>query len=231
MKEHPTRLREMKQQCDSQNANPRSDSKSRDPMKSGGVAKIESESRSSSYGSGIKRSGSETNRNDHDTNHPPESKRIKTEPRPDVKSEYNDDKKPNPILPPILPPGQKKGPVQNIQNREKDHRRSAPANMNRESHSRLNAQDILANRKDGESIMQHLSSDFNVLKQCLKSKELWQKLSDEEKAYCYKAKAKMKASKKLQEEQRRKGSSRDAIRGPPPPSETKAATDSLLDEF
>ena len=66
--------------------------------------------------------------------------------------------------------------------------------------SRLNAQDILANRKDGESIMQHLSSDFNVLKQCLKSKELWQKLSDEEKAYCYKAKAKMKASKKLQEE-------------------------------
>ena len=48
--------------------------------------------------------------------------------------------------------------------------------------------------------MQHLSSDFNVLKQCLKSKELWQKLSDEEKAYCYKAKAKMKASKKLQEE-------------------------------
>ena len=128
----------------------------RDPMKSGGVAKIESESRSSSYGSGIKRSGSETNRNDHDTNHPPESKRIKTEPRPDVKSEYNDDKKyvtamfysftshrapchflfrPNPILPPILPPGQKKGPVQNIQNREKDHRRSAPANMNRESHS------------------------------------------------------------------------------------------------
>ena len=82
----------MKQQCDSQNANPRSDSKSRDPMKSGGVAKIESESRSSSYGSGIKRSGTE--RNDHDTNHPPESKRIKTEqPRPDVKSEYNDDKK------------------------------------------------------------------------------------------------------------------------------------------
>merc|ERR1719310_224714 len=66
----------MKQQCDSQNANPRSDSKSRDPMKSGGggVAKIESESRSSSYGSGVKRSGSETNRNDHDTNHPPESK-------------------------------------------------------------------------------------------------------------------------------------------------------------
>ena len=82
----------MKQQWDSQNANPRSDSKSRDPMKSGGVAKIESESRSSSYGSGIKRSGTE--RNDHDTNHPPESKRIKTEqPRPDVKSEYNDDKK------------------------------------------------------------------------------------------------------------------------------------------
>ena len=94
MKEHPTRLREMKQQCDSQNANPRSDSKSRDPMKSGGVAKIESESRSSSYGSGVKRSGSETNRNDHDTNRPPESKRIKTEqPRPDVKSEFTDDKK------------------------------------------------------------------------------------------------------------------------------------------
>ena len=46
--------------------------------------------------------------------------------------------RPNPVLPPILPPGQKKGPVQNIQhreNREKDHRRSAPANMNRESHS------------------------------------------------------------------------------------------------
>ena len=42
--------------------------------------------------------------------------------------------RPNPVLPPILPPGQKKGPVQNIQNREKDHRRSAPANMNRESH-------------------------------------------------------------------------------------------------
>ena len=94
MKEHPTRLREMKQQCDSQNANPRSDSKSRDPMKSGGVAKIESESRSSSYGSGVKRSGSQTNRNDHDTNRPPESKRIKTEqPRPDVKSEFTDDKK------------------------------------------------------------------------------------------------------------------------------------------
>ena len=94
MKEHPTRLREMKQQCDSQNANPRSDSKSRDPMKSGDVAKIESESRSSSYGSGVKRSGSETNRNDHDTNRPPESKRIKTEqPRPDVKSEFTDDKK------------------------------------------------------------------------------------------------------------------------------------------
>jgi len=64
----------------------------------------------------------------------------------------------------------------------------------------LNAQDILANRKDGESIMQTLSTDFNVLKQCLKSKELWQKLSDEEKAYCVKAKAKMKANKKLQEE-------------------------------
>jgi len=233
LEEHPTRLREMKQQCDSQNANPRSDSKSRDPMKSGGgVAKIESESRSSSYGSGVKRSGSETNRNDHDTNHPPESKRIKTEqPKPDVKSEFTDDKKPNPVLPPILPPGQKKGPVQNIQNREKDHRRSAPANMNRESHSRLNAQDIIANRKDGESIMHILSSDLNLLKQCLKSKELWQQLSDEEKAYCYKTKAKMKATKKLQEEQRRKGSSRDAIRGPPPPSETKAATDSLLDEF
>ena len=48
--------------------------------------------------------------------------------------------------------------------------------------------------------MHVLSSDFNLLKQCLKSKELWHKLSDEEKAYCYKAKAKMKASKKLQEE-------------------------------
>ena len=65
---------------------------------------------------------------------------------------------------------------------------------------RLNAQDIIANRKDGESIMHILSSDLNLLKQCLKSKELWQQLSDEEKAYCYKTKAKMKATKKLQEE-------------------------------
>lgn len=85
----------MKQQCDSQNANPRSDSSksslSRDSIGGGGgVAKIESDGGSSRSSYGMKRSGSDTNRNDHD--HPPESKRIKTE-KPDVKSEFNDDKK------------------------------------------------------------------------------------------------------------------------------------------
>ena len=55
---------------------------------------------------------------------------------------------------------------------------------------------------DGQSLVRVLHQNFDFLKECLKSKELWKKLSDEEKTYCYKAKEKMK--KRKQEEQDRK---------------------------
>lgn len=236
LQDHPTRLKEMQQQCESQNANPRSSDSKKSDMRSK-IGDSEPNRRATLGGVSMKRSGEPTSGAHHDSNnHPPESKRIKTDSKPDAKSDYTEDKKPNPVLPPILLPGQKKGPVQNLK-KDKDHRRSAPATMNQESSrdhkSRPNAHDLMTNRDEGGSYMDRLK-DINFVKQCLKSRELWQQLSDEEKAYCIKAKKKIKERKELdmrRRQERQAGSSREAIRGPPPPSETKAATDSLLDEF
>ena len=72
-----------------------------------------------------------------------------------------------------------------------------------DSHGK-SASDIIDNRPEGESLVPILNQNFNFLKECLKSKDLWKKLSDEEKDYCYKAKEKMRKRKAEEQERRRR---------------------------
>ena len=64
---------------------------------------------------------------------------------------------------------------------------------------------------DGQSLVRVLHQNFNFLKECLKSKELWKKLSDEEKDYCIKAKEKMKRRKQEEQDRKRRTVSRKLI--------------------
>ena len=64
--------------------------------------------------------------------------------------------------------------------------------------------EIIDNRPDGESLLPTLKQNFNFLKECLKRKDLWKKLSDEEKQYCYKTKEKMRKQKQEEQERRRR---------------------------
>ena len=129
----------------------------------------------------------------------------------------------HPILPPVKMPGQSKGgPIAKTQQHDRDHRRSAPGHLHpsgsgintyvynsviliyKNEYRRDDAMKILHNRSEGESILKYLSHDFAFLKECLKNKEIWTKLSDEEKNYCCKAKEKMKQRREREKRDKRK---------------------------
>lgn len=140
-------------------------------------------------------------------------KRIKTE----------NEKKPD--LPPVRPPNSTHRP----------DRKSLPV----EKH----ASQPLGGENDSQetrpnTYLPKLRKDVNFVKDCLRNRDLWCKLSDEEKDYCKRAKEKMKADRSRQRTERdqsqdtkNKNHKENKARGPPAASETQAATDSLLAEF
>lgn len=121
----------------------------------------------------------------------------------------NETEKPTPELPPIRPPT-------NHSHRDRSDRKKEVDNGFNQS---------ITPSEDGRpnSFMPKLRKDFNFVKDCLRNRDLWCKLSDEEKEFC-------KREKEKNRQNRQKHKIKEA-RGPPAPSETQAATESLLAEF
>jgi hypothetical protein len=182
VKEHPTKLKEMKKQCESQNTNPNHSRQSRDTSQrsdnqTGSTNRHSTSIKSDQTGSDQigrqKRTGSEREHQMGNTQY----KRIKTEKQDNSNSiHYAHESKPNhPVLPPVKMPGQSKAApvVKTQQQHDRDHRRSAPGHIQQSSiNTRKDAIKILNNRAEGDSILKYLSQDFNFLKECLKNKEI-----------------------------------------------------------
>lgn len=237
---HPAKLKEMKQQCESQNSNPAKKSANQDARSSshqqqqlanqkdgppGGQSDMRDNNRGASNILGANSSTGQK-RDLDETDQRQDNKRMRT-----------DDERTAKPLPPLKMPGQNKDVLSKVRN-DKDHRRSAPGRVQNAPSETMgkSPSEIIDNRPDGESLLPTLKQNFNFLKECLKRKDLWKKLSDEEKQYCYKTKEKMRKQKQEEQERRRRTnhgapSREPTSRGPPNPNETKAATDSLMAEF
>jgi len=145
-----------------------------------------------------------------------------------------DDKKPD--LPPIRPPNTSHSRP-NIDNSNQRDRKSAPGGLLTQPEIRSTKPSV-NNSQDSRtsSYMPLLRKDVDFVKKCLRDREFWCKLSDEEKEYCKRAKEKMKKKREQDRNDRvgkdhKKNRQKDQLRGPPPPSETQAATDSLIAEI
>lgn len=207
LQDHPARMADMKKHCE--NSRPLH----RDRPTSGSNSSSSNQNPNQpNFRSQPKRSKPEENEN---INNP---KRIKT----DIKNEPKLD------LPPIRPPG-----TTRLEGQNRPDRKSAPGNIQNENRS--NKQSVNYPESRPSTYLPQLRKDFEFVKNCLRDKDLWCKLSDEEKNYCRATKEKMKKEREKEKEKLRRSKDdrrrKDTLlRGPPPPSETQAATDSLLAE-
>lgn len=218
LKDHPTRVTEIKNLCPGSTHN----IDAIDHRGSSNGNSNESNGRQADH----HRSSSHTTQkrpnptDDHET-----AKRIKTEPR--IKEE------PKPTLPPVRPPNCVRNRDLEIKQRLEPENNSDRAKMP----SNQNTSSSNAPTRPG-SYLPKLKKDFVFVKECLRRKDLWCKLSDEEKDYCKKAKDKMRRDRdriRQQHESRRSNhvpsSTVSHIRAPPDLSESHSAVDQIANEL
>lgn len=205
LQDHPARMADMKKHCENSRPLHR------------GPSGSSSTSNPSFRNSNQKRSKPEEDSNSN-------QKRIKTETKNEPKLD----------LPPIRPPG-----TSRLESQNRPDRKSAPGNILGQPENRSNKQSVIYSDSRPSTYLPKLRNDFDFVKNCLRNKDLWCKLSDEEKNYCRATKEKMKKDREKERGMRaaregsdhKKNRQKDNVsRGPPPPSETQAATDSLLAE-
>jgi hypothetical protein len=173
LQEHPARLADMKKHCENSRPLHRGPSSSAVAPSAGGSSKPNSTMTS-------KRSKpDDIDAHAHDQLH----KKPKTE-----------EKKPE--LPPIRPPNSR--PLGMDSNSRRSHSGSQS-----QPEMRTNTPSVPNYSEDSRTTyLPRLRNDFEFLKSCLRNKELWSKLSDEEKEYCKKAKEKMKRRREQERNER-----------------------------
>ncbi|CAG5099979.1 Oidioi.mRNA.OKI2018_I69.XSR.g16785.t1.cds [Oikopleura dioica] len=241
LKEHPTRLTEIKQLCPGtaiethslNNSNlSASETSSNDHNSSLSHRRISSHHHNQSSNS-----TSHSNKRPYSAEDSEGSKRMKTESR--VKEE------PKPTLPPVRLPGScSRDRMREIESRLQvpESGNSSSSKMPSSAHKSNSSNSASSNSGRPGSYLPRLTADERFVKECLRQKELWAKLSDEEKEYCKSWKVKEKKRKeheKIRESRARQSASAQSsinssnapIRAPPDLSESHRAVDQIANEL
>lgn len=223
LKDHPTRVTEVKQMC------PGLAIETASLNNSSHLNEDQTHRRSSSNPSAW--AGNHSNKRPFSAEDQEASKRMKTESR--VKEEQK------PALPPVRLPGSCSR-MREIESRLQPDG-STPIGKKPSAHNSTNSN--AASGRPG-SYLPRLRQEEKFVKECLRQKELWARLSDEEKEYCKSWKVKEKNRKereKIRESMSRSRQSGNAssslnssnapIRAPPDLSESHRAVDQIANEL